>query len=146
MPFHDEAVRPSGGVFFFFWPLMVRIPSRSLISRSLPSIPGILPVIIYSFSVYAMGGSEKEWRLLLTDSIHWLLKVRSSAARASTWAGEATSVFKHISTCEARGRPDNHLFSLGCYRACNVREMLINFFFPNSHRLGEFPGTHIIFA
>ena len=81
----------------------------------------------------------------LTDSIHWLLKVRSSAARASTWAGEATSVFKHISTCEAGGRPDNHLFSLGCYGACNMREMLIHLFFPNSHRLGEFPGAHIIF-
>lgn len=82
----------------------------------------------------------------LTDSIHWLLKVRSSAARASTWAGEAPSVFKHISTCEARGRQDNHLFSLGCCRACNMRKMLINFFFPNSHRLGEFSGAHIIFT
>ena len=82
----------------------------------------------------------------LTDSIHWLLKVRSSAAWASTWAGEASSVFKYISTREAGGRPDNYLFSLGCYRACNVREMLIHFFFPNSHRLGEFPGIHIIFA
>jgi len=70
--------------------------------------------VLFEFSVYAMGGSEKQWRLLLTDSIHWLLKVRSSAARASTWAGEATSAFKHISTCEARGRPNNYLFSLGC--------------------------------
>ncbi len=82
----------------------------------------------------------------LTDSIHWHLKVRSSAARASTRAGEAPSVFKHISTCEAGGRPDNHLFSLGRCRARNMRKMLINFFFPNSYRLGEFPGAHIIFA
>jgi len=66
--------------------------------------------------------------------------------RAASRAGEALAVLKNISTRQTPEGSDNEPFPLGRCGACNMGKMLIDLFFPDSHRLGEFPGAHILFA
>jgi hypothetical protein len=82
----------------------------------------------------------------LTDPVHWLLDVGPFAMGAATRAGEALPVLKNISTHQTPGRSDIELFPLGRYGARNMRKMLINLFFPDSHGLGELPGAHLLFT
>ena len=72
--------------------------------------------------------------------------MRPSATRAATRAGEALPFLKNISTHQTLKRKDNELFSLGRCGACNMRKMLIDLFFSDSDRLGEFPGAHLLFT
>ena len=81
---------------------------------------------------------------MLADAVHWLLNMRPFAEGAATRAGKALPILKDISTLQTPERPDNEPFSLGRCRPCNMRKMFIDLFFPDSHRLGEFPGTHLL--
>jgi len=82
----------------------------------------------------------------LTDPVRRFLNMPPFATGAATWTGEAFPFLKNISAYQTPKRSDNEFFSVGRYGACNMRKMLIDLFFPDSYRLWELPGTHILFT
>lgn len=82
----------------------------------------------------------------LTDPVRWVLDVGPFATGAATRASEALPVLKNISTHQTPGRADIELSPLNRYGAGNMRKMLINLFFPDSHGLGELSGAHLLFT
>jgi hypothetical protein len=74
------------------------------------------------------------------------LKVRLSAARTATWAGEAFALLKNIPAQQALKRQDNEFFSLRCQGTRNMRKVLIDLLFPDAYGLREFPGAHLPFV
>ena len=63
--------------------------------------------------------------------------------RAAARAGKAAPILEDISTRQTPERSDNEPFSSGRYGACNMGKVFIDLFFPDSQRLGEFPGAHV---
>lgn len=83
--------------------------------------------------------------------LEWLLNLVSRPLDASSlaaWATARTSetfaIFKYESTFQAPGRMYDKPFSFVLHRTCNMMEMFVDLFFPDSNMLGNVNGIHRI--
>jgi len=83
---------------------------------------------------------------LVDDFKGWIYEVRSPAAGAAAGTGQTPAVFEHITAVKAFARPDGKFFAFGRQRSVNVSQVLIYFFFLDSHLPGQLPGIHFSFS
>jgi len=67
-----------------------------------------------------------------------------SAPGATARSGKAFSLFKHVPAGHTAERENHKLSLLCCCRQGDVRQMFVDFPFPNADGLGDLPGGHLL--